>query len=209
MQMESLCRDPLTADYAVKSQKIIDRIESVDALCATIGTDKRFTEIPSIKMAAELLGGFLSAENDPKKITMRKAFVEKVDAIIKDHKDIERWWNMRREDADLFYFRYKEEMRSEKVKLLGRARALKAPRDAKNLAEKLVKTLELELQYYAAEDAIPKGLSVLEARDEREKVSEIHSEAMKVRYEFAQELQAYKEKHRMSTGLLLYNSYPW
>ena len=204
-QIEVFCREPLSADPTAGSRMVADWAKESDTLCRSISLDAPFAKVPSLSRAIEPLRAMMETERKLeeerlKKLAMRKAYVEKMDDIVKAYEAEKGVLSSVLEEArsgvissDTYRIRVTE-ARNKRELLLSRVRSLEVPEEAQALTAKLDDALSASLRYCDTMDELANPLlAILQGRDIYAEARSIDGQVQQSYSAFLTEYDAYKK----------------
>ncbi len=204
-QIEVFCREPLSADPKAGSQMIADWAKESDTLCRSISLDAPFVKMPSLSRAVEPLCAMMETERKLeeerlKKLAMRKAYIEKMDKIVKAYEAEKGVLSAVLEEArsgaissDTYRIRVAE-ARASRESLLSRLYSLEVPEEAQALTVKLADALTASLRYCDTMDELANPLlAILQGRDIYAEARNIDAQVQQSYGAFLAEYDAYKK----------------
>ncbi len=209
-QIEVFCREPLSTDPTEGSRLVAEWAKESDNLCRSIALEASFAKMPSLSRAVEPLYAMMETERKleeerQKQLAMRKAYIEKMDEIIKEYEAEKGALSSVLEKARAgsissdTYRALVAEARNKRESLRSRVRSLEVPEEAQELTAKLDNTLTASLRYCDTMDELANPLlAILQGRDIYAEARNIDRRVQETYGAFRTEYETYKQANEES-----------
>lgn len=206
-QIEIFCREPLSADPSEGSQMVAEWAKEADGLCRDIALEAPFAKMPSLSRAVGPLHAMMETERKLeeerlKQLAMRKAYIEKMDEIVKEYEAEKGALSSMLERAragSISSEAYRASVaaaRDKRELLRSRVRSLEVPDEAQELTAKLDAALTASLHYCDTMDELANPLlAILQGRDIYAEARSIDRQVQEAYGAFRTQYETYKTEN--------------